>query len=249
MMRAAMTRWMATVVLALALLGCGDDRDWPEDPPYAVPGMDVTQPVAGQPSPGQLAMAGAPATFDPPLAVPGQPSPIPPPPAPPMPPGMQPGQVPPGMPPGQVPAEMQPNTLQMQPAQPLTLAPGFVPDPAVARGVATGQIPATALHPDCAGFVPSQPAHVVTLSSAFPTLRVLVSSAADTVLVIRQPDGSFRCNDDTEPGVVQNPTLEGAFAPGAYTIWVGMYARETPPTPYVIGFTESAAVTHAALGT
>ena len=252
-MRAGMTRRISILALALALVGCGDENDLPENPPYAVPGMAVTQPAPGQPMPGALAMGGAPPTFDPALAVPGQPSPIPPPPPPPMPPGMQPGQVPPGMQPGQM--QMQPG--QMQPAAPLTLATGFVPDPAIARGMASAMMPVSALSPimsplspdaTCTGHVPSQPAHVMTLTSSFTNLRILVSSAEDVVLVVRQPDGTFRCDDDTDPGVIKNPTMEGAFSPGTYTIWVGMWDPATPPAPYVIGFTELPHVTHATLG-
>lgn len=261
MMRGGMTRRIPILALALVLLGCGDESDLPENPPYAVPGMVVTDPVPGQPSPQQLAMAGTAPTFDPPLAVPGQPSPIPPPPPPPMPPGMQPGQMPPGVPPGQVPPGMQPDSMQLQPGQgqmpPLTLATGFVPDPAIARGAATGTMPVSALNPvmspaspdpTCTGHVPSQPAHVVTLTTSFDRLRILVSSAQDVVLVVRQPDGTFRCDDDTDPGVITNPTMEGAFAPGTYTIWVGTWAQTTTPAPYVIGFTELPHVTHATLG-
>ena len=270
-MRGGMTRRTPIFALALVLFGCGEGSDLPENPPYAVPGMEVTQPTPGQPMPGQLAMGGAPPTFDPALRVPGQPSPIPPPPPPPMPPGMQPGQMPPGMQPGQVPPGMQPGQMppgmqpgqmqlqpgQMQPGQPLTLAAGFVPDPAIARGMASAMMPVSALSPvmsplspdpTCTGYVPSQPAHVVNLTSSFPNLRILVSSASDVVLVVRQPDGTFRCDDDTDPGVITNPTMEGAFAPGTYTIWVGTWAQETPPSPYVIGFTEMAHVTHATLG-
>jgi hypothetical protein len=170
---------------------------------------------------------------------------------------MQPGQVPPGMQPGQMqlqPGQMQPGAMQ---AAPLTLATGFVPDPAIARGMASAAMPVSALSPvmspaspdtECTGFVPQQPAHVVTLTSSFTNLRILVSSAADVVLVVRQPDGTFRCDDDTDPGVNKNPTMEGAFAPGSYTIWVGMWAQDTPPAPYVIGFTELPHVTHATLG-
>jgi len=271
MMRAGMTRRISILALALALIGCGDENDLPENPPYAVPGLAVTQPAPGQPMPGVLAMGGAPPTFDPALAVPGQPSPIPPPPPPPMPPGMQPGQmppgmqpdqVPPGMQPGQVPPGMQPGQMQMQPGQmqpaaPLTLATGFVPDPAIARGMASAMMPVSALSPimsplspdaTCTGHVPSQPAHVMTLTSSFTNLRILVSSAEDIVLVVRQPDGTFRCDDDTDPGVIKNPTMEGAFSPGTYTIWVGMWDPATPPAPYVIGFTELPHVTHATLG-
>ncbi len=254
-----MNRFAVIAALALALVACDDDEDLPEDPPYAVPGQQVVQPPPGQAGVAQPMPTGAPPTFDPALAVPGQPSPLPLA-QPQMPPGMQPGQVPPGMQPGQVPPGMQPGQVppgqvamqpgQMPPAQPISLATGFMPDPQVARGVAAGQLPATSLGAPstCAGNVPSQPSHVVTLTTAFSNLRVLVSSQVDTVLVIRQPDGSFRCNDDTIAGQNLNPTIEGAFAPGAYTIWVGTW-NQGQGGNYVIGFTELAHVTHATLGT
>jgi hypothetical protein len=102
--------------------------------------------------------------------------------------------------------------------------------------------------PTCTGYVPQQPAHTVILTSGFTNLRILVSSAEDVVLVVRQPDGTFRCDDDTDPGVITNPTMEGAFAPGTYTIWVGTYSQGTAPAPYVIGFTGLPHVTLATLG-
>lgn len=270
-----MNRWVPLAALALALVACDDDEELPENPPYAVPGHQVVQPPPGQP-PAPAMPVAAPATFDPPLAVPGQPSPLPlaqpqvppglppgpmppgMPPGPippgPMPPGVPPGQMPPGTDPGQMPpGQMPPGQVALQPGQapaPITLQAGFVPDPHVARGIAAGQVPASSLSPDpsCAGFVPAQPSHVLTLTTPFSNLRVLVSSSVDTVLVVRQPDGSFRCNDDAAPGQTLNPAIEGPFAPGAYTIWVGTYAQGTTGN-YVIGFTELSHVTHATLGT
>lgn len=250
-----MNRIAVVAALALVLAACQDDEDLPEDPPLAVPGQQVVQPPPGQLAAAQPMPTSPPPTFDPGLAVPGQPSPLPLA-QPQMPPGMMPGQMPPGqMPPGQMPPGQMPPGQGMQPGQmppsaPISLSTGFMPDPQVARGMTVGQVPASSLSPDpsCVGFVPAQPSHVLSLATAFTNLRVLVSAPIDTVLVIRQPDGSFRCNDDTVLGQVQNPTIEGAFAPGAYTIWVGTFSQNNSGG-YVIGFTELSHVTHATLGT
>lgn len=228
--------------LMAGLLGCAEEPERVEDPPLAVPGTEVTDPP-----PIAIGAMGTmePPSFDPPLAVPGQPSPIPPPP----PPALPAGQLPPGMQPGQAPAGVEPG--QPPPADapgPIALAPGFVPDPAIVRGMGGGQVPARSLDPSCDGHVPSEPSHVLNLSDAFETFRVLVASEADTVLVIRRPDGSFLCNDDAVAGETPNPAIEGSFGPGAYTIWVGSYAPVEQPVPYAIGFTEQAEVTHANLG-
>jgi hypothetical protein len=279
MMRAVTKRWIALALSSvIGVLGCGGrDEERPENPPPAVPGMVVTPAPAvpvGMPSGAPpvfdppLAVPGHPSPIPPP-PVPAMPTgmmptqpvstgPIPGQPSMQQAAMMQPGQAMPagpipGQPSMQQAAMMQPGqAMPVQPGtSPLTLAQGFLPDPAVARGMATGSMPASSLSsdPSCVGFVPSQPSHVVTLSTAIPHLRVLVSSSADTVLAIRRPDGTFLCNDDTEQGVVLNPTIQGAFAPGTYTIWVGVWNPETPPAPYVIGFTEMEHVTHEMLGT
>lgn len=204
----------------LPLAACDNEPDLPEDPPLLVPGHEITP----APPPDYAAMANRPA-FDPALAVPGV-DPLPAPPPPPMPPGMQgqPGQLPPGV--------------------PVSLSAGFMPDPQVGNGVAGGPMAAQAMNPECPGYIAAQPSHVMQLQTAFQNLRVIVSAQADTTLVIRAPDGTFRCNDDTEGF---NPIVQGPFAPGAYQIFVGNYAQEAPPTPYVIGFTELPQVTSAQL--
>lgn len=206
----------------LPLAACDSDPDLPEDPELVVPGHEVTPP----PPPDYAAMANRP-DFEPALAVPGF-DPLPDPPPPPMPPGMQgmagaAGQLPPGV--------------------PVSLAPGFSPDPQVGNGVAGGPMAAQAMQQDCAGFISAQPNHVMQLGAVFLNLRVIVSAQADTTLAIRGPDGTLRCNDDTEGF---NPIVQGMFQPGAYQIFVGTYNQmepTTPPTPYVIGFTELPQVT------
>ncbi len=228
-----MKRLDVLTALALLFAGCEEEESLPESPPYAVPGEDVPQPPEGQAA-AQPMPTGTPPTFDPPLAVPGEPSPLPMP-QPPMPPGMQPGQVPPGA---------------MQPTTPLSLGAGFTPDPHIERGVTAGQIQASQMtqRQDCAGYISAQPNRVLVLGAPFPKLRIMVASETDTVLVIRKPDGSYFCNDDTDPGVIMNPTVEEQFAPGTYSVWVGTYGQgET--APYVLGITTDPSLTHETLVT
>lgn len=225
-------RRLLIVVSLLALAGCEDEADLPDDPPLTVPGQTVPEAPPGMPAgmqPGMLPPGAAAQTdFAPALAVPGYAT-LPDPPPPPMPPGMQPGMQP-GMP-GQAGA-------------PIALTPGFMPDPRVARGMAGGPVPAQSLDPSCLGHLAQQPNHVLQLGGAFPRLRVVVSSPQDTTLVIRAPDGSFRCVDDANGEL--NPIVDGPFAPGVYSVWVGHY-QANAVAPYVIGFTELPQVTPAQL--
>ena len=71
----------------------------------------------------------------------------------------------------------------------------------------------------------------------------MTKSEGDTTLVIQAPDGSYRCDDDTED---MNPLVEGAFAPGTYKIWVGSY-NEGEPSPYTLGISELANVVPSSL--
>ncbi|MCB9630809.1 MAG: peptidase S1 [Sandaracinus sp.] len=125
----------------------------------------------------------------------------------------------------------------------VTLAPGFVPDPSVHNGTSGGSVSASSVNPSCTGYVSARPDHLFNASGAFANLRILVNSSADTTLVVRRPDGTFVCNDDSDG---TNPMVAGNFPPGQYRIWVGSYQQGTN-SPYKIGFTELASVTSAQL--
>ena len=197
-------------------MGCDDEPELEDDPDLVVPGQTVPE------NPPMPAMGAAPPempTYDPALRVPGH-DPLPDPPMPQM----------PGMPPG-----------GMQPmGGPVPLAPGFQPQPIATQGVAGGPVDASTMGPGCVGWVSPQPSHVLQLSASFQNLRILVNSQTDTVLVVRAPNGTVRCNDDyrvNDPVGGFNPVVEGAFMPGPHQVFVGSY-QNAITGPYVIGFTE-----------
>jgi hypothetical protein len=81
---------------------------------------------------------------------------------------------------------------------------------------------------DCAGYI-TAPADVrVRLSAGAGPMEIEVRAQADTTLVVRGPDGVWRCDDDAAG--FPNPWLRYETpAAGAYDIWVGTYARGIDP--------------------
>jgi hypothetical protein len=82
----------------------------------------------------------------------------------------------------------------------------------------------------CRGWMQAAPSHLMFLRAPQPVFTVSVLSAADTTLVIRRPDGTIVCNDDTN-GL--NPQVRGSFPAGIYQIWVGTY-QHNENRPYRI---------------
>lgn len=106
---------------------------------------------------------------------------------------------------------------------PVNVAPGFVPDPMVVSGTSGGAESATSLGSGCIGFIATTPDHFLQVGGAgIPSLRVMAKSETDTTIVVRRPDGTFMCNDDSDGF---NPMVEGNFPPGQYRVWIGSYAQ------------------------
>ncbi len=120
----------------------------------------------------------------------------------------------------------------------LALSSGFAPAPQSLSGTSGGPIQGQALGTTptgpCAGWVTPNPDHVLNLSSPFNLLRVQVSSAGDTTMVIHGPNGWW-CNDDS---VGLNPQIVGAWVAGTYRIWIGSYTSNQW-NPYTIMFSEN----------
>lgn len=123
------------------------------------------------------------------------------------------------------------------PVAAVDLAPGFQPQPRIERGQAGGINQANTLSGECRGNIPLAPQHVINVTAPIPNLSVLVNCGQDATLVIRTPQGTYLCNDDSEG---YNPAITQAFGPGRYEIFVGAYNSNSTMAPYAIGFTEAA---------
>ena len=110
-------------------------------------------------------------------------------------------------------------------------------DPQTARGQAGGTVMSNTLDPSCsAGRVPTAPQHSVTLTQDFANLRIMVNSQHDTTLAIREPDGTYRCNDDGQGTGLDPLNRGGVRAAGTYQVYVGTFTGNAEPC--VIGFSE-----------
>jgi hypothetical protein len=86
----------------------------------------------------------------------------------------------------------------------------------------------------CAGWIDYAPSHLLTLSAPASYLRIDAQAADDLVLVVYGPDG-WRCNDDFSG---YNPRVDGAFAAGVHSIWVGTYAGSVG-IPYTLSIADT----------
>lgn len=108
--------------------------------------------------------------------------------------------------------------------RPITLTPGFTPDPWLIGGISGGRQEATSQAGRgetetgiCWGYISEQPDHRLVLTEFFDYLTVGVASAGDTTLVIQGPGGTW-CSDDAQG---RDPRIGGQWLPGTYQIWVG----------------------------
>jgi len=103
------------------------------------------------------------------------------------------------------------------------LAAGFLPDPHQVDILAGGTYDASiSIDPACRGWIAAAPDYRLTFTaSSNPRLTILVESAADTTLVINDPQGIWHCNDDSnsfDPAIAFSTPLSGQ-----YDIWVGTF--------------------------
>jgi hypothetical protein len=98
---------------------------------------------------------------------------------------------------------------------------GFPLDPFIISLQGGGPEAASALSPDCKGYIPKAPAVTVDYKGKADLLKVFFYSDGDPTLVIQAPDGKYLCNDDTNE-VLLDPTIEiSKPAEGRYNVWVG----------------------------
>lgn len=101
-------------------------------------------------------------------------------------------------------------------------------DPEAINVVAGGDDRADLVHDGCVGFIQKATPDVdLQYSNAADKLFVYVDAPDDTTLIVRTPDGSWVCDDDSM-GFNPMVALEDAQT-GVYHIWVGTFARQPAP--------------------
>jgi hypothetical protein len=107
----------------------------------------------------------------------------------------------------------------------VTLSAGFTPDPRTVTITSGGNLDVRAmdLGEGCVGYATGRPDFIVDLTDESAFLRFFVNADGDTGLVINDPEGSWRCNDDAHGGL--NPAVDLRDAPiGQYDVWVTSYS-------------------------
>ena len=108
-----------------------------------------------------------------------------------------------------------------------------------------GSTDASAWGPGCRGFVSTNPDHQIQNAGELPYVRFIVNGGPmDTTLAVQLPDGTYRCNDDSD-GI--NPMVEGPLPAGLIKVWVGGYSSGTQGN-YRLGISTDRATSAASLG-
>lgn len=89
-------------------------------------------------------------------------------------------------------------------------------------GVAGGPIRGSALASSCRGYYPVAPQYVLRLTT-IQRLRLTTLGSNDLTMAVRDPSGTFRCDDDGGEG--SNPLLDLTLPPGLYPVWIGTYRQ------------------------
>jgi hypothetical protein len=110
----------------------------------------------------------------------------------------------------------------------INLQSGFTPDPHLTLP-AGGAINARSIDPTCTGMIADRALYSLNYIAAAGNHAPLVISAtshSDTTLVIRAPDGTWHCDDDS--GGDFNPSVRFETPhTGRYQIWVGVFSSES----------------------
>ena len=95
---------------------------------------------------------------------------------------------------------------------------------------ATGELPAVELQTGdilCSGLVNIVPTYAFDWSGDAKGLTLFAEANSDTTLLVRTPDGSFLCTDDTDGNLNPALMLPEPVA-GRYLVWIGRVNPDTP---------------------
>lgn len=120
------------------------------------------------------------------------------------------------------------------------LRSGFTPDPHQTTLNAGGPVDASTRGESCTGNVASRASFSLRYRAGELPLIISAQSDADTTLLIRAPDGSFHCDDDSAGGL--NPVVRfDTPRTGRYQIWVGRFGGAAEAAPATLSISEIAA--------
>lgn len=121
------------------------------------------------------------------------------------------------------------------PSPPLTLPPGFAPQPTTRTGT-TEMLLVDAFERigwQCPAWISTEPQQVVDITTPM-FLRVIARGPGETRLVVRFPDGVYQCSDALDPNV----GVEGFAGVGRMAVFVGS-STSNAEMDYTVGFTET----------
>lgn len=126
-------------------------------------------------------------------------------------------------------AERDPSLADPRPAMVLD-GPG--PEARVALpGEARAVEPASQYDPACRGFVPVAPALTLRLARS-AAVHLEARGSEDLVLLVREPDGHVKCDDDSGPG--NAPRVATVLVAGEHQVFVGTYSQPDGAVPFVL---------------
>lgn len=107
----------------------------------------------------------------------------------------------------------------------VSLTNGFEPDPYTVTVNGGGPVDASTLSADCVGYIAQRASFTLNYRAGEWPLFISGVSDADTTLVVRAPNGTWFCNDDS--GGSLNPSLAWEHpSSGRYQIWLGRFGTQ-----------------------
>lgn len=118
------------------------------------------------------------------------------------------------------------------------LQAGFTPDPHSVSVQAGGTLDAAvAANPACTGMIAQRPDFTLRYRPGELPLYISATSDVDTTLVVRAPNGTWHCDDDSAGNL--DPVVHfTAPANGRYQIWVGTFGDGSASSPAMLHISE-----------
>lgn len=117
------------------------------------------------------------------------------------------------------------------------LRSGFQPDPHNVTLNAGGGYDASGINDSCRGYIDTRPSFSLRYRAGELPLYIAAVSDADTTIVVRAPDGSWHCDDDSAGSL--NPVVSWETPrSGRYQIWVGRFGTQSETTPAMLHISE-----------